>query len=499
MAIGLEILWFRILDVMVKSSAYTFGTLLAVYLSCLAAGTLAGAWRTKKMGEPVARYLASQCAVVVLALVPILLLVYLPEQWLRSSWLFQYWSGSDPLYPTLSRWGAVLTLYVAMPIFVMGAATFCMGYSFAALQRGVQIDASESGYRIGLLQAMNILGCVLGSLVVGLWWLHSFGTALSWQLLSGLGSLFALVGIVLTPHRTGFGLMLAMIVSLLCLMPDGRGLWLRLHGEGYGSAMVMHEDVSGVAVAAPEPDAGQWRVSANGKSQSHLPFGGFHAKLGSLPTTLHARPESIAIIGLGSGNTAWAAACRSDTKSIKVFEVCTAELPLLESLSASGNHPQLSRFLSDPRLNIVGSDARYVLMTTSETYDIIETDAIRPHSAYAGYLYSLEFFELCRSRLKPGGLMCCWSPTPGTYSTFLQAFPHVLSLDQGYLLIGSTDPIALDANRWKAQVQEASVAEYLGPEIIEQCLRSIDSATTSAEQLSVPMINTDLFPFDEFH
>ncbi len=282
------------------------------------------------------------------------------------------------------------------------------------------------------------------------------------------------------------------------VLPTDNRLWLRLHGQVASSEMVIVEDVSGVAAAGPEVDAPKWRVSANGKSQSSLPFSGFHCKLGALPATLHSNPQQIAIIGLGSGSTAWAASCRSTTQSIKVFEICTSEAPLLHSLAASGKHSGLDAFLKDTRIEIIGRDARHSLMTSDQRYDIIETDAIRPNNAYAGYLYSLEFFELCRSRLAPGGLMC-WSPTSGTFSTFRQAFPHVLALDGGLLLIGSSEPLVLNRDAWKSIVSSSEVANYLGVDVVNECLSSIDSATTTAEQFEVPMINRDLFPYDEFH
>ena len=42
-ALSLEILWFRLIDVAVKSTAFTFGTVLAIYLLGSAVGCLAGA------------------------------------------------------------------------------------------------------------------------------------------------------------------------------------------------------------------------------------------------------------------------------------------------------------------------------------------------------------------------------------------------------------------------------------------------------------------------
>jgi spermidine synthase len=132
---------------------------------------------------------------------------------------------------------------------------------------------------------------------------------------------------------------------------------------------------------------------------------------------------------------------------------------------------------------------------------VIEADAIRPHGAYAGYLYSIEFFQLCAKRLNPGGLMCSWAPTPRTHVTFRQAFPHVLELDQSTVLIGSNQPIQLDLNRWRDRLRTERVARYLGPAVTDECLGSILSARILPPPLEVRQewINTDLFPFDEFH
>ena len=45
----------------------------------------------------------------------------------------------------------------------------------------------------------------------------------------------------------------------------------------------------------------------NGKGNSWLPFGGVHTVLGALPVMIHPAPRQVAVVGLGSGDTAWAA------------------------------------------------------------------------------------------------------------------------------------------------------------------------------------------------
>ena len=71
-------------------------------------------------------------------------------------------------------------------------------------------------------------------------------------------------------------------------------------------------------------------------------------------------------------------------------------------------------------------------------YDVIEVDALRPYHASSGNLYSLEFFERSARKLKPGGIMCSWGPTPRAQATFVQAFPYVLDINNGQINLSPT-------------------------------------------------------------
>lgn len=498
-AIGLEILWFRILDVIVKSTAYTFGTLLATYLSCMALGSIVGSLRIARITQPLFYFLWLQWMITISAAASVLLLLYVPSSWWGISWLYEYWGQPDPISPTWDRISASTGLYVLLPVLLMGYATYCMGYSFCVLQRGVQLEARFSGYRVGVLQAVNIAGCIAGSLFVGLWLLSVLGTSHSLQVLVMIGGGFAVVGYFVCDRSATFVRCLMLTAFATWLIPNNNSFWLRFHGHDSSSRAIVAEDITGVVCVAPVANADQWRVSVNGKAQSNLPYGGFHSKLGAIPSTLHPDPKSIAIIGLGSGNTAWSAACRDTTEEIKVFEICTAEALLLPHYKRIGNWPDVNTFLDDPRVKIDGRDARFVLMTEDRQYDLIEADAIRPTGAFAGYLYSVEFFQLCGKRLRDGGLMCTWAPTPGTILTFSKAFPHVLQLDGGLLLIGSNQPIELDREAWAAKFDETSLSAYLGRDVVRECLYSISQSALYTAEPEPGMPNTDLFPFDEFN
>src|SRR5262249_37859531 len=135
-ALSLEVLWFRLLDVAVKSTAFTFGTVLAVYLLGSAAGCLVAVRRVERLRRPLATFLACQCAIVLPAGLAVTALVRLPPATPIYAWFVEYW-GTYRFF----RFGHVfaleptLRLYVLLPLFLFGVPTLLMGFAFPVLQR----------------------------------------------------------------------------------------------------------------------------------------------------------------------------------------------------------------------------------------------------------------------------------------------------------------------------------------------------------------------------
>jgi spermidine synthase len=354
---------------------------------------------------------------------------------------------------------AIALLYLALPAALFGPATVLMGFSFPILQRAVQDDPRTSGRKVGILQAANIGGCVAGSIVVGLVLLEWLGTAGTLRLLMGVGLIFAFVGARHEGPRSVFIPLGASLAALIALLPSQQALWLRLHGQKGGFAL-FGEDASGL-VAITAQRAG-YRMSLNGRIISSLPFGGVHTWLGVLPALIHPSPRDVALVGLGSGDTAWAVGCRPETRHVTVFEIARPQVRLLETLAAGPSAPaKLLYFLRDPRYRIMFADGRMALERQGLLYDIIEMDPLFPFGSYSGNLYSLEFFKQCATRLKPGGLVCAWAPTRRSAATFVAAFPYVLSFVDGAILVGSVDPLVIDTEAWATRLDAPAVRAYL--------------------------------------
>ena len=250
---------------------------------------------------------------------------------------------------------------------------------------------------------------------------------------------------------------------------------------------------------ALKPEGSGWRVLVNGHRHSWIPFGGIHSWLGALPALMHPAPRRVAVIGLGSGDTAWAVGSRRETRDVVVFEIAAPQERLLRRHAALHPEPRLSHFLADERVTIRAEDGRVGLFMDDTLYDVIVVDALRPTSAFSGNLYSLEFFERCAARLKPGGLMSTWVPTERVNRTFRKAFPHTVNARHGEILIGSIHPIAVEPAVWHARLSVEAVRGYLGSELtdeLEECFLTVKP--TLAREIAKTEVNTDLFPRDEF-
>ena len=499
-ALALEILWFRVLEMAVKSTAFTFGTVLALYLLGAAVGCLIGAPLVGRLREPLKVFLLLQCALLAYSGLAITLLVTLPPDTPGYSWFVGYWGrgwfGLGFTFEPVQFWH----LYVLLPAAIFALPTVLMGLSFPTLQRAVHDDLQTSGRKVGLLQAGNIAGCVAGSLLVGLVALDLVGTTGTFRALMIVGLAFAVVGARHFGWRSAFAPLAVSLAVLAVLIPGQRKFWLRLHGAD-DPAVLMEEDASGVGALIPKP-TGYWTVHVHGKGHSWIPFGGIHSRLGAAPAMIHPAPLDVAIIGLGSGDTAWASASRPETRSLTVFEISGPQPKLLRQLAAVKPFPELVRLMNDPRLRIRVADGRNALEQEGILYDVIEADALWPIAPYSGNLYSVEFFRQCMKRLKPGGILCTWGPTTRVYSSFTQAAPYIVGLPDRSVLFGSNEPIEVDVATWRARVLSPQVAGYLGEEAARgtaQLLERVQPLHRMRRRQLERNMNRDLFPRDEFH
>ena len=496
-SLSLEIIWFRLIDVAAKGGAFTFGTLLFVYLVGLAAGSLVAARTVASFKRPLATFLLCQVGIVFMTVGAMELLVYLPAGVPGIDWLLRYGAQPSGVRMTNFILNDFVVAYVVLPLLLFGPSTFLMGLGFPVLQRATQADPQGSGKRVGLLQAANIAGCTLGSLVTGLLALDVIGTAGVVQGLCAISIVVALFGYRVTREQR-FAVLAAALLLMTLAFPSNDRLWRRMLGDPNEQLTIVEENAASVTALTPQPDE-SYHLVINGRYNSWVPFGWLHTVIGGLPALAHPNPVEVAVVGLGSGDTAWGAGIREETKSIRVFEIASSQPRLLARVAKRPKMERLEQFLSDTRVTVVKDDGRRRLTADGRLYDIIVADAIDPDHSMITYLYSLEYYTLVRDRLNPGGLVCVLAKTPRIRAAVQRAFKYVVYFRED-LLLASPDPIVIDKDLWLGRVRSQHVIDYIGKARMRELVGFIEQARypTPQESAARGEMNRDLEPRDEF-
>ncbi|MBZ0308254.1 MAG: spermidine synthase [Anaerolineae bacterium] len=500
--ISLEILWFRILDVTLHSNAYTFAHLLFFFLVGDALGSLVGARFVHRVQNPRRVFLWIQGLVALYAVC--------------SIWFVMIEPSLDPLREYVGTTGAQIELviednlltwfvYLIIPSVIMLPPSFLIGFYFPIVQKAVQTDAHLVGQRVGLVDVANILGNSLGGIVTGTVLLHFLGTADSLRLIALLGLIFVLVlmaeNFKLTQRRTFYasGFLSVGLLAAVIGFPSGTKLWANLHDAD--ELFIVSEDSTGVA-ALQEIENGIG-IYANGTFQGGIPIGQVHSFLGSLPALVHPDPQNVLVIGIGSTGTPYSVGVNPEIERIVSVEIIGSEIDVLEKYNQDTESVLITTLLTDPRYEIVIGDGRRELALSDTEFDIIEADAILPYASHSGLLYSREFFEMARSKLREGGIMSQWRATQRVENTFVSVFPYVVNVGNT-ILLGSNEPIPFDSAALVEKIQSPEVQAYLAAagvdaESLIPWLEAEPQRWTPDMPRDKSDINTDLFPKDEYY
>ncbi len=491
--VALQIVWYRLIGVLLQSNGYSFSLVLTVFLLGDAAGLLVGARVIDRIADPRRFFFLMQGIATALALAGAWF-VYLG---IGAGLLPSTFVDHDIMGPNTANPALILLLLAIVVL----PASFIMGFSFPVVQKAVQRDLDRLGSRVGLVQLANIVGNSMGSLVAGLLLLDLAGTAGTLKLLVAIGLAFSLLQLA-GPRATRWAYVpAAVLVAGLALFPGGEAFWRRLHGLTDEKAIVA-EDKTGLSLLKMSgKDDG--RLYIQGHSQSRLPFDTVHAYLGAIGPLTHDAPKRVLVIGSGTGGTPYAAGLNPATEKVKVIEIVAPVIETLKTYTASDGKSGVDELLSGKRFDVTVADGRHSLALDPVRYDVIEADAILPKTALSGLLNSREFFEQVRTKLAPGGIYVQWAPTERSVETFRSVFPYVTMVHPA--LLGSDRPIPysrekiaallarpdVSAHFAKARIDKAELAKWFAEKKIE--------VLNDGRTVPAPSPNTDFFPRDEYY
>lgn len=150
---------------------------------------------------------------------------------------------------------------------------------------------------------------------------------------------------------------------------------------------------------------------------------------------------------------------------------------VIDRLYRNARHSRHSSVLEDPRVRVVATDGRNYILATPKFYDVITAEPSNPWIAGIANLYTREFYQVIKSKIKDDGIFAQWfhnySMSPDdfrmVFRTFSESFPHVSLYsmkESDFLLIGSKQPHGFNypaiKQIWDSHPMLRSDFEYLG-------------------------------------
>jgi spermidine synthase len=428
-ALGAEVVWTRLLSLLFGSTVYTFAIILAVFLTGLGIGsTMAARW-VKRSSQPLHWFALAQLAIVCLGPYANFIITRVVPFWQRPAVVETQDIYAIFIHDTLRTAVAILP------------AALCWGASFPFALAAAGRGQADTGRLVGQVYAANTLGAIFGSLVTSavlVPWIGSQHTQQVLLLVAGLAAALAFRGmprpVANQPKpRSQFGMIaVAVVAALLVVVPPngffGRTLRPELWDVGYDDVFQREGRTSTVVVQ--QWVASQLRFLCIGgkvEASNYPPDLRCERLLGHLPALIDPGAKSVLIVGLGTGTTAGCFVVHPEIESITICEIEPAVA------KASGRYfaEENNRVLEDRRTTVHYDDARHFLATTDEKFDIITSDPINSWIHGTATLYSMEYFDLCKQHLNPGGVVVQWIPlyekdlatAKCELGTFLKAFP----------------------------------------------------------------------------
>jgi spermidine synthase len=457
-SIAYEVLWFRVLSTTLESSVYAFTLLLVTFLFGLVLGGVFYAARLSNHPRPLELLVGIQSLVALAALFSLAMLgqVRTLEHALPGGYVWMFVRAG---------------LIILVP-------TTLIGMAFPLVAQLTTVQLERLGRNVGVLYSVNTVGGIAGSLLVGLLLIPVLGTQRTFLVVCALSMGVALMIQRLDPAadsraRVRLGAIAGLLGIGLVLLPrnylvhgawqfdDSKLLDVREGADGtlavvqYDNATICGSNLyaCGPQCAAPFEHR-QLLFGSVSYASTVMPARRYMRTLAHLPMLMHPAPKDVLEVCFGTGTTAAAFVRHPELKSLTVVDLNRDVLALAPYFRDSNFD-----VLADPRVRAVVDDGRHQLRSSDARYDVISFEPPPPRSAGAVNLYSREFYQLVKARLRPGGMMSQWIPLDQQSDvlakmlirSMLDVFKEVqlwIPARAEAVLIASDAPLTIDAARW---------------------------------------------------
>lgn len=401
-ALAFEVIWARVLTVLLGNSVYGFSAMLAAYLVGIGVGSAVMARRVDRIASPLRLFGYLEIANAMLGLVSLLVFVQLALQGDQARYRYSVlWSLGD--FGRL----ALHSVLIVLPV------TLIYGAIFPLASRLVARGAPNTASAIGRLYGYNTIGGILGSIVAGFVLIPAIGTLPSFLVASSISLGIGLYLLWLAHRRESpFGArttgLLATLGFLLLVWFSTVDPFLTVLKArvGASSRLIAHREDRGATLSVFESErTGSHTLFINGLYVSNT-YPGVGEQMVNLPLAFHPEPgpKKILVIGLGVGESLrYAIDVGHD---ITIVELHEGVVELFEELNEDARH-----YLDHPNSTIVINDGRNHLLYDDTLYDLILVDGSPPvYAAGMVNLYAAENMRMARRRLTDDGVFVVWFP-----------------------------------------------------------------------------------------
>ncbi|MCC6503605.1 MAG: fused MFS/spermidine synthase, partial [Deltaproteobacteria bacterium] len=481
-SLAYEVLWTRVLSLVLGSSVYAFTIMLATFLAGIGIGSIAFAPFVDRCKRPLFWFALLEAVIGLFAIASIFIYRELPFIFfnLKQSFGDQFW--------------LFLVFKFLLASAVMIVPTLAMGAIFPLVIRIYSEGVGTIGKKVGNIYSVNTAGAILGSFAGGFILVPVLGAQAGVMLMAGVNILlsFAILYISAIPIKWKYisGAAFACVFALIALtlpswekMAMTTGMYVNDYGEKADASfeswrfdeklLYYHEGLNAIiTVRSSGPNGEVISYQANGKyearSENGLPPKSW-AILGHLPAMLHDdEPKDALVIGLGSGVTLG----MMEHYPYESFDVVELEHAVIDAARffSKANH----NALDDPRVRMHLTDGRSFLASVDKKYDVIVSGVSDPWISGVSNLFTHDYFMELKSKLTEDGLVALWFSnyrnTPEDFKTglnsFAQVFPNTsiwfhYKANLDLVVIGTVGAHELHMDRLKAVFGRPEVNEEL--------------------------------------
>src|SRR5262245_41245851 len=329
-ALGAEVVWTRLLSLLLGGTVYTFSIILAVFLCGLWLGSSAGSFVARRMAHPALALAVCRGLLVVSIGWTTYALAYSLPYWPVDPWL-----SLSPLFNF--QLDLVRCVWAILPATLLWGASFPLALAAAA-------EPGEDPARLsGEIYAANTAGSIAGALAFSLFLIPGIGTRSSQQILIALAAAGAIAAaIAAMSNRKTWNAAVALVLAVVAistagissvrdvpweviaygrriaptiraanLYPDANVTKVLFRGEGLNSSVVI-ADRAGLR---------QFYVSGKAEASSAPADMRLERMMGHIPALVHPHPRSVLTVGFGDGVTAASFVPYPDVESLVICEL----------------------------------------------------------------------------------------------------------------------------------------------------------------------------------